>query len=161
MPWYILALLSALCFSVNIIVIKYALNLGLSGIVIMFFLYAGGAVCYLAHVLLQNQSLNLAPKILIMLLATGFLSYLGNYFQVTSILTAANPGYTAAIVATNGAIVTIASYYLFKSDLSTIKFLGVLSCVIGVALLSLPVSNQNNSNNHGEKNNYAESESAR
>lgn len=137
MTWPTLAIFSAVCFAVNLLILKWAANAGLPPQVSLFFLYSGGAVCFLSHAWMKGSSLVVDTKILLVLCLTGIISYVGNLLQVKSLTLAPNPGYTAAIVASQAIIVATGSIFLFHSTLTTFKTLGIAFCVIGVALISI------------------------
>jgi uncharacterized membrane protein len=71
----------------------------------------------------------------LLLVGAALASFLGNLYCLKAMKLAPNPGYPVAIQGANVVIVTLVSLWLFASHFSYVKSLGVLCCVIGVALI--------------------------
>lgn len=82
-------------------------------------------------------SLSISKTALLLLLLAGLVGVLGNLFIVQSIKLAPNPGYSLAISGANVLLVTIFSVFLFNSEFSIVKWLGVIMTVAGIFLLNL------------------------
>ena len=76
-------------------------------------------------------------KILPLLVLAAAFSYFGNLFQIHSFQNAPNPGYVIGIGALNIVVVTVASYYLFGSEVTVQKLSGVALTMLGVVLIGL------------------------
>jgi drug/metabolite transporter (DMT)-like permease len=72
--------------------------------------------------------------VLILVLAAA-LSFVGNLCSLRAMSAAPNPGYSSAISGVHALVVTLASILVFGIALSWTKLVGVILCVLGVALL--------------------------
>jgi hypothetical protein len=91
----------------------------------------------IVYVLVAETPLRLPTTASAWLLLAGaaLASFLGNLYCLKAMNLAPNPGYPVAIQGANVLIVTLVSLWLFASPFSYLKGLGVLCCVIGVALI--------------------------
>jgi multidrug transporter EmrE-like cation transporter len=60
-----------------------------------------------------------------------------NYFSVTAIRYAPNPGYVTGIRGFEAGITAVAAATLFKSEITSTKFIGIMLTIAGLILLSL------------------------
>ena len=135
--WIIYSLCAALSFS-GIFVIFKALELrSVSTFVSLAWVFIVAALLYVGHNAYTKESLKVSGTVLYLVLAAGVLSYIGNAFQFRATALAPNPGYAIAVVSVQVVLVTVLSLFLFGSDFSTTKGLGVLLSLCGVILLSL------------------------
>ncbi len=58
-------------------------------------------------------------------------------FALKSIKIAPNPGYSVAIYSANFVLLAVISVLVFKSELNLIKFIGIMSILVGIVLLSV------------------------
>jgi uncharacterized membrane protein len=71
----------------------------------------------------------------LLLAGAALASFLGNLYCLRAMKLAPNPGYPLAIQGCSVLIVTVVSLWLFASQLSIVKGVGVLLCTIGVVLI--------------------------
>lgn len=67
----------------------------------------------------------------------AFLSYGANLLYVKSIELAPNPGYSAAIISLQLVIIAVAAVFLFNSELTVIKGLGIFLALLAGILLAI------------------------
>jgi drug/metabolite transporter (DMT)-like permease len=104
-----------------------------SGILLVVFAVA--AICYAVYVRFTRAALPPTGGLLALAAAAGLLSFAGNLFSLRAMSLAPNPGYASAISGVHALVVTLAAIALFGVAISWIKLLGVVLCVLGVALL--------------------------
>jgi drug/metabolite transporter (DMT)-like permease len=133
--WISFSLLAAFFFSIMFLVFKKIADLGAPLLILGCSVCTG--TCFFVHLLVNRMPLKVPSTSLLWLALAGFLSYVGNYFQTRALNEGPNPGYTTAIVGCQSVILLFASYYLFGSQLSLMKVVGVVLCMVGVVTLSL------------------------
>src|SRR3989338_9259178 len=114
MTWIPYAILGLLFFSGMILLFKKASDLGVKPAVIMFFVSISLTVFYVGHVAITRTSIKQSRTIIALLVLAGFLSYAGNLFYTKSIALSPNPGYAAALVGLQLAVIALASMLFFK-----------------------------------------------
>ena len=133
--WVIFSVTAAIIFSVMFLVFKklsvFGAPLSLLSVSI------GTGICCLIHLAVNRISLYVPVSAIFWFGLASFLSYAGNYLQLRAINEGPNPGLATAIVGCQSIILMVASFYLFGSDLSVAKVVGVLLCIAGVVVLSL------------------------
>lgn len=77
------------------------------------------------------------PQFFLIIVAALFWSYLGNYFSQKGILYAPNPGYSLTLQKSYVILTTVAAFFLFASELSFTKVIGVLIIIGFSALISI------------------------
>ncbi len=137
MSWVLYAILALLFFSGMILLFKKASDLGVKPAVIMFFVAISLALFYVGHIVITRTPITQSGTVIALLVLAGFLSYAGNLFYTKSIALAPNPGYAAALVGLQLAVIALASMFFFKSELTLIKGTGLLLAIIAGILLSL------------------------
>lgn len=90
---------------------------------------------YAVFIYKNKFSLKLSLPLLFILISMAVVASAANVFQVKSINLAPNPGYVSAIGSSAIILVTMASIFLFSSELTLLKTLGILLTVIGVILV--------------------------
>ena len=135
--WPLYALLAMVCFASMQLVFRYTTRGGLTPGVVLFFVFGFGWGFYLIHVALLRPSLVVTlPRIGLLFLAGAF-AYVGNLYAVRAVSIAPNPGYAMALVSLQALVVTGVSVLLLDATFSWTKFVGVLLCGAGAALLVL------------------------
>lgn len=134
--WILYGLAAALSFTGIFLVFKHLDLGGTPPIVSLTWVFIIAAVFYVGHNAITRQPVKVSGSAVLLLLLAGTLSYLGNMFQFKSVVSAPNPGYGVAVVSVQALLVTVASIFLFNSDFSILKGIGVFCCVCGVMLLS-------------------------
>lgn len=79
--------------------------------------------------------MSVSGLMIILLIVASIFALAGNYLQVTAYKDAPNPGYVNTLVSTQLVLITILSVFLFKSDFTLIKFIGILLVLFGAYLV--------------------------
>lgn len=133
-----LSLLGMLFLSAMFLAFKKLGNLGANSYTILIFEFVIAAVILTSFAVLAKT--NIMPSnntIWLLLLAVGIFGAIGNILLTQGIISAPNPGYALAIVNANVVLVSIASFFLFKSEITLVKGIGIIFAVLGVILLGL------------------------
>jgi drug/metabolite transporter (DMT)-like permease len=134
--WFFLAIMATFLTSILIIGIKYATTKNIDPTFILLICFSISALCALLHIIVNKINMIFNWKTILILIACGIFSYIGNLLLTKSIKIAPNPGYSQAILSTNIIIITILSYFIFKSDFDIKSIVGIIFCVTGIVLLS-------------------------
>lgn len=138
MNWLWYAILGTLSLSGMFLTIKKLGLLGVKTSVILVYLFVVASVLFLLYnVVGKNNIIVKENNALMLLILVGIFSFLGNFLLTKSMLLAKNPGYTNSISAFSIVLVAIASYFIFKSELTTIKLLGMVIALIGIIMVAL------------------------
>lgn len=137
MNWFILALLAMLFFSGMILVFKKIVVLGVQPATLMLYVAIFLTIFYILHILITKTPVKVNTPVLLWLVLAAFLSYAANLFYTKSIALAPNPGYSATIVSLQLAIIAIASFFLFGSELTLLKGAGIFLAIVAAVLLAL------------------------
>lgn len=135
MDWFLLAFISLFLLAGLTLVQKHLLNLGIHPIIFGLYLMAFAFIGFLITAIITKQKMTVPNAWIIFLILAGILALFGNLAATFSFKLAANPGYTQAIISASGIVVLFAAIFLFKSELTMIKLIGVLLTTIGVVLL--------------------------
>ena len=135
MNWFLLAFASLFMFAGITLIQKHLLNLGIHPIIFGLYLMAFTFALFLITAIVTKQNI-IVPNIwIIFLILAGVLALFGNLVATYSFKFAENPGYTQAIISASGVAVLFASIFLFKSELTPLKLVGVLLTTIGIIFL--------------------------
>ena len=136
MKWFGFSALSAILMALAALASKYVLNRGVKESLLLFWGFIFGALLMAVYMIYKKEpvKIEIAPLAIVILVIT--VSLLGNYFYFRAINLAPNPGYAAAVSSLNVVVVTVLSLFLFKSELTPIKGLGVALAAVSVFLLS-------------------------
>ncbi|KHO55503.1 MAG: hypothetical protein QT10_C0001G0107 [archaeon GW2011_AR19] len=135
MNWFLLAFASLFMFAGITLIQKHLLNLGIHPIIFGLYLMAFTFALFLITAIVTKQNI-IVPNIwIIFLILAGVLALFGNLAATYSFKFAENPGYTQAIISASGVAVLFASIFLFKSELTPLKLVGVLLTTIGIIFL--------------------------
>lgn len=135
--WILFSVVAAVSFTGIFLIFKQMELRGVPTLVSLAWVFIISAFLYVAHNTATRTSLRASGTILLLLLLAGILSYVGNICQFRATALAPNPGYAVALISVQALLVTVASIFLFGSDFSMIRGVGVFFCVCGVMLLSL------------------------
>jgi drug/metabolite transporter (DMT)-like permease len=138
--WFIFAAIAVFCFAGMQLLMKQLSNMGLLAPVILAVMFATSGLLYWSHVAVTRSPLHITPRALVLMIVAGALSYAGNLYMLRSIGIAPNPGYTVAITGLQAVPVVVAAVFLFGSEFSWIKAVGVLLSAVGVGLLLIDTS---------------------
>jgi drug/metabolite transporter (DMT)-like permease len=131
--WY--AIVAMACFAAMQLLFKHLTRTGMTSPAILVVVFSLASVLYLLHVGTLRTPLGLNSTNLVLLSLAAVLSYVGNLCSVRAMAEAPNPGYATAIVGVHALVITLVAAGVFGVELSPIKGLGVLLCVLGIALL--------------------------
>lgn len=135
--WALLALFAASCFTAVFIAFRLLEDAKVPSIATMLYIFFLGAVISFIHLRATDTSAAISKKSFLIVLVAAVFSYFGNLAQIRSMGMAPNPGYSAAVASCQAIFLTILSIFIFGSDFSLLKGLGVALCVIGVSLVSV------------------------
>ena len=135
--WYLYAIAAMVCLSIMILVFTRLRFLGITPPVILIFVFGFGFLFYAIQLFATKETIILKSQYIVLLLICALCSYVGNLLYVKTLDIAPNPGYVVAIIGSQALIISIASVFLFGSQFSVIKGVGVLLCTIGIVLLAL------------------------
>ncbi len=135
--WQIYSLVTLVLFSGAFLLFKYASNNGVSALSIMVYFFGVAFVCFAGHAGITRAQILSTPQVMGALVLAAILGYAGNYCQTMAVTTAPNPGCALAIISSQAVVVALASWFLFSSDLSVLKIVGIILCTGGVVLLSI------------------------
>ena len=135
MTWILYALLALIFFSGMILTFKKITNQGVSPTILMFYVGVGLFLFYGIHILVARTSFQVSSPMLLWLGLAGLLSYTGNLFYTKSLVLAPNPGYATALVSLQLVLITIAATFVFHSELTLAKGMGIVLAIIAGILL--------------------------
>ena len=137
MEWFWLAFLSLFMFAGMTLIQKYLLNLGMHPIIFGLYLEGFAFIGLFIAALATNQRLTIPSLWVVFLIFAAIFSIIAIISSTFSFKLSPNPGYTQAIISASAVVILIASVFLFKSELTIIKTVGIILTVIGVILLGL------------------------
>ncbi len=136
MNWLLYAILGTLSLSGMFLTIKKLGTLDLKPNIILIYLFIVASILFIVYnIITKNNFLVTEKNTLLFLILVGIFSFLGNLFLTKSMLLAKNPGYTLVISSTNVILVTIGSYFLFKSEITITKLIGMIIALIGIIMV--------------------------
>lgn len=133
--WYLSALIAMLCYACMQLLIKQLTAINVGSPVILMFIFGFGCMFYIAHVAVARPAIPSTALVFALLVAASLLSYIGNLFSIRALSEAPNPGYASAIIGAQALVITLVAVFLFGSEITWLKTLGVLFCVLGVILI--------------------------
>jgi drug/metabolite transporter (DMT)-like permease len=140
MTWVALSLLAMSCFVGVALIVKRLTLTEPQAEVINFYFFLLTTVVFLVLSLFKGTRLVISPgsiKWFVLLAAVGAAA---NYFSVTAIRSAPNPGYVTGIRGFEAGITAVVAATLFKSEITGTKFTGIILTIAGLILLSLAKS---------------------
>ncbi len=137
MNWFTYGILSAVFFAAMLLIVKRILQLGVTPIPLYFSICILLSIGFGGWMRYSGHTLRLDPTIIGLLVAAAIFSLFANYFQITAIDIAPNPGYATALTATQIIFITVASALLLGTAIGPAQFIGVVLVVAGVALISV------------------------
>ncbi len=136
MNWVYYGLGSSISFAAMALTLKKVFELGVSPIVAAFYLFILTAAGYSIWVPFK-MSVKIGVLIIPWLVLASVFSLLGNYFDLTALKLAPNPGYASTLKATQIIIITLVAPFLFSSSLTPLKMFGVFLVLTGAALIAV------------------------
>jgi drug/metabolite transporter (DMT)-like permease len=131
--WYSVA--AMICFATMQLLFVQLTRRGVSPAAILLVVFGVAAACYGIHVRVTRTPVPQNGGALALLVTAAVLSFAGNLCSVRAMSLAPNPGYASAISGVHAFIVTVLAVFIFGIAVSWTKLLGVVLCVLGVALL--------------------------
>ena len=137
MSWVFYALSAMVLFSGMHLVFKKLGVLGVSSSVMLFFIFLAGAIAYPLYIYFTGEKVLLNKEIILWIFLAAVLSIIANLLSLKAFLSAPNPGYTTALGSLGAIIVTVASYFIFASEITAIKFAGIILGILAVILITI------------------------
>lgn len=130
-PWIGSTLAASFCFSAMTLLFRKLADLGTNTESINVFFFAGATVALWLFARSRQVVLSLSSSALPWLLLTVGLAVGSNYFSISALRNAPNPGYVTALRVLDIVIVTMASVILFRLPVTPTKLLGIGLCIAG------------------------------
>ena len=138
MNWLGYAVLGTLSLSAMFLTIKKLGTIEVKTSIILVYLFTVASILFIVYNLInKNNFIITENKTFALLILVGIFSFLGNLFLTKSMLLAKNPGYTNAISSANVVLVTTFAYFLFKSEITITKLIGIIITLTGVIIVAL------------------------
>ncbi len=137
MIWFIYALIAMVSFTIMILSFNKIGLLGMSGETTILYYSIFAVLIVFIYIASTKIPLSVTKHMLIFLIIAAIFGTIGNVFLLKSMQISPNPGYPVAIAGAQILLVTIASVFLFKSEITLIKSIGILFALIGIILLGL------------------------
>lgn len=131
--WY--ALTAMTCFAAMQLLFVQLTRRGARPAAILLIVFGVAAICYAGYVRLTRTPVPHGENTIALLLVAAVLSFAGNLCSLRAMSLAPNPGYASAISGVHAFVVTVVAILVFGVAVSWTKLLGVVLCVVGVALL--------------------------
>ena len=131
--WYALAAMT--CFAAMQLLFVQLTRRGARPAAILLVVFGVAAVCYGAYVRITRTPMPQGESAVALLVVAAILSFAGNLCSLRAMSLAPNPGYASAISGVHAFVVTLLAILVFGVAVSWTKLLGVVLCVVGVALL--------------------------
>lgn len=136
MNWVVFSIISTAAFAGITLVLKKLTQSTLSSEIINFYFFLVTAGAFLLFALYKKTPVKADSSTWIWFgLLAGF-AFVANYYGVTALKAAPNPGYVRAIQTLQIVLVTIAGIYLFDSAISAKTIAGIILAVFAVYLIS-------------------------
>ena len=137
MNWVVASFLSMFSFAIMILILRKVTELKLMPEVVNFYFFLFTAIGFLCFVLLRRAPLTLSAGALPFFILVAAVAVAANFYSITAIAAAPNPGYVRGIEALSAAVITLAALYLFGAEINSLKLVGIGFSVVGVILISL------------------------
>ena len=131
--WY--ALTAMTCYAAMQLLFVQLTRKGTRPAALLFVVFGVASICYAVHIRVTRTPLPQEHAAVGLLAVAGLLSFAGNLCSLRAMSLAPNPGYASAISGVHAFVVTLAAIVVFGVAVSWIKLIGVVLCVLGVALL--------------------------
>jgi len=135
MMWFIYALIAMVSFTVMILSFNKIGLLGMSSETTIMYYSIFAALLVFVYVISTKIPLSMTKYMLIFLIIAVVFGTIGNIFLLKSMQISPNPGYPVAIAGLQILLITVASVFLFKSEITLVKGIGILFALIGIVLL--------------------------
>jgi drug/metabolite transporter (DMT)-like permease len=137
MNWTTSAFIAMISFAMMILIFKKLTGTSMLPEVINFYFFLFSTVAFLIFNILKKTKLDLPINYMYLFILAALVAITANYFSIIAIKFAPNPGYAKAIQSFDVVVITVASIFLFGSEITFTKAIGVAFSIIGLILLSL------------------------
>lgn len=135
--WFILALIGAIGFGINIVLFKVIMNRGLPPLFTTTYLFTFTTILLWVYILTtQKITFPTDPVILTFLIVTSLIAVAANLVAFTSFKLVSNPGYSQAVTSLSVLVAVILSIFAFKLKADALGITGSLFVIIGLFLLA-------------------------
>ncbi len=135
MGWFILAIGAMISFTLMFLINKKILDLGVKSYLLYMYLALFGALIAFLYIVGAKEGFSISKWAIILLVVAAVFSFLGNVFLLNSINISSNPGYPLAVSGVHILLVAVISIFVFKSEFTLTKGIGVILAVLGIILL--------------------------
>jgi len=136
--WFLLAAVAMVSFAIMNIIFKKVVDMGVRTEVLLLYAFAFATIIFAAYVFSNKIPILISSQeAVILLVITAVLAFVGNTFSLNSLKASPNPGYTLAVTGTSAILVAIASIFIFKSEFTLVKGIGVVLAVLGIIFIGL------------------------
>ncbi|HVZ12378.1 MAG TPA: hypothetical protein VG965_05090 [Patescibacteria group bacterium] len=137
--WFGLAIISLFSLSLMSILITYLTRRGLPVYFVLIGLGIIPAIYYISQTFIfSHTKIELNLTVLLIIIAIGILSTIGNVTIFQAANDAPNPGLALAIAAgMQSAVVAIIAFFIFRDKLNAIQILGIILGVLAVFLINI------------------------
>jgi drug/metabolite transporter (DMT)-like permease len=138
MSWLILSLFAMFCFVGVALIIKKLTITEPRTEVINFYFFLFTTIVFFGFLLSKGTRPVLSTGSIKWFALLAIVAAAANYFSVAAIGSAPNPGYVTSIRGFEAGITALVAVFLFKSELTATKLIGIVLTIGGLILLSLP-----------------------
>lgn len=136
MNWIGQSFISMISITLLVILFKKITLFKIESEVINFYFFFGTTMLFGIFTLLKKSNFAIPSASIPYFISAAIIAILYNYFSISAIKSAPNPGYVEAIVSFRVVIILIASTILFNSGITPIKFIGICLCTAGLILIN-------------------------
>ena len=137
MNWVACSFISMISFSAMMLLFKKLTETNMLPGVINFYFFLFSTVAIFLFNVIRGTKLELPSNSIYIFVLTALIAVAANFFSISAMKLAPNPGYAKAIQSFDVSIITIASVFLFGSQITIAKAAGIVFSVLGLMLLSL------------------------
>ncbi|MCJ7703436.1 MAG: EamA family transporter [Anaerolineales bacterium] len=135
--WIYYSLITVISFTMMSLIFKKLTTLEPKSEIINFYFFFFSTLAISISLFFRQTKFRIPTKTLPLFLLLAIIAVFGNYASISAIRLAPNPGYVKGIQTLEVVLLTIASYFLFRSEITVAKVIGAILVVGGVILLSL------------------------
>jgi drug/metabolite transporter (DMT)-like permease len=135
--WVLYSIIAMIGFATMILLFKKLTIMEPKTEVINFYFFMFTSIAFFLFSTLRKVQLHFPGKSLALFILLAVIAVVANYASVSAIRSAPNPGYVRGIQSFEVVIITIAAFFLFRSEITTVKVIGMLLSLCGVVLLSI------------------------
>lgn len=137
MNWVTYSFISMVSFAAMMLLFKKLTETSMLPEVINFYFFLFSTIAFLIFNLLRRTKLELPSSSIYIFVLAALIAISANYFSISAIKIAPNPGYSKAIQSFDVVIISVSSIFLFGAKITMVKAAGIVLSVCGLILLSL------------------------